>query len=240
MRERCRGPRTAPAAPGRLPSAAVIRRFLGWWAVLTLEFAVIYAGADFLVGHYPWRWHLYLNSELAVPLVPGMAFFYLSAILIVPLAPFVLRTRAELDALARSIAIEILAAGACFVLVPTELGYAPVASVTGESPWLPWLHFADLVNLDYNAVPSLHVALFVTCAGVYFARLRGFARLALGVWTLATALSTVLTHQHHAIDVLTGAALGYWAVVRALRSTAPLLPFVTNPRTDPEEGQCCP
>jgi hypothetical protein len=69
--------------------------------------------------------------------------------------------------------------------------------------------------LDHNAVSSLHVALSCACAAAYAGRCGRIGKALLGTWAAAIALSTLLTHQHHLLDVVTAIALaaaGKWLV----------------------------
>jgi hypothetical protein len=70
-----------------------------------------------------------------------------------------------------------------------------------------WLYrFADTVNLEYNMVPSLHVAFAVSCALSY-------SRISWPwlwwSWAAAIALSTLLCHQHHLLDLVAGVVFAW-------------------------------
>lgn len=228
-------PRAAGAL--HLPSRELLLRFVRLWAPLALLFATVYAGADFLTSLHAWRIHLYLTGELAVPLLPAMVLPYMSVYLGMLLAPCVLKTCAELDALAAALAEVIVIAGIAFLLLPAELGFVPVAeslpaTATGNGGFLGrTLLLADRLNLDYNAVPSLHVALLIGCLGAYFARVRIGGRILLTLWIVLVAASTLLTHQHHLIDVAAGIALGVWGARRALGRSGLLLRWCDGGRT---------
>ena len=66
---------------------------------------------------------------------------------------------------------------------------------------------SDRLNLDYNLVPSLHVALAAVCLQAFWEGRSMPVRVALVLWGLALALSTIFTHQHHVLDVVAGAVL---------------------------------
>ena len=66
---------------------------------------------------------------------------------------------------------------------------------------------ADTMNLEYNLVPSLHVAMSIVCVDIYSRRAGYFVKSVLWVWGCAIALSTLVTHQHHVLDVITGFVL---------------------------------
>jgi membrane-associated phospholipid phosphatase len=213
----------------RWPSETVLLRFVQLWALLTVLFVTVYAGADFLTSLHNWRIHPYFAGELAIPLLPVMVVPYMSVYLPMLLAPLVLKTSAELDALAIALAKVIVIAGIGFLLLPVELGFAPVAetlpgTATGTEGFLGrTLLLADRLNLDYNAIPSLHVALLTACLGTYLARVRLGARIGFALWVALVAASTLLTHQHHLIDVAAGMGLGIWGARCALRRAGLLL-----------------
>ncbi len=198
------------------PGWAHVRHFLILWLLVSVVFAVIFGGAEILTAHRDTRLHLFLPGELHIPLVPPMVLAYMSLYLIWVPAPFILRTRAEINRLALTLSKVILAAGVAFVLLPAELGFPPLsAEIAALDPvsaqrWGDLLRFADLLNLDFNLVPSLHAALFVTTAGIYARRVGPLGLALLGLWALFFVTSTVLAHQHHVIDAITGVALGLW------------------------------
>ena len=92
-----------------------------------------------------------------------------------------------------------------FVLLPTQVQRPTVDVGSGHSADM----YRNMVEIDEppaNAAPSLHVSL--TCLLAWAVR-RDYPR-----WTLAAFgsvaivwLSTLLTHQHHLIDVATGVLL---------------------------------
>ena len=63
---------------------------------------------------------------------------------------------------------------------------------------------ADRLNLTYNLVPSLHVALSLACIAAFSTRTAPVGKTLLWIWATGIAISTILTHQHHVIDVVTG------------------------------------
>jgi protein-tyrosine phosphatase len=68
------------------------------------------------------------------------------------------------------------------------------------------------MDAPHNLFPSLHIALRVVLAATYAAHTRGLLKLLCQVWFSLIALSTVLTHQHHLVDVAGGAVLGGFAL----------------------------
>jgi membrane-associated phospholipid phosphatase len=134
-----------------------------------------------------------------------MVWIYLSINLVFLAIPFVLRTRREILALWATLAIVILVAGCCFLLLPSQLAYPPPGDLGASGAAF---RLADRINLHYNLLPSLHVALTVCCVAALSPRAPRPGRMLLWTWALAMSVSTLLTHQHHVLDVLTGFALG--------------------------------
>ena len=67
---------------------------------------------------------------------------------------------------------------------------------------------ADVMNLERNDLPSLHVAFAFTLAMAFAPRARPVGRVLLYAWAIVTALSTLLTRQHHVLDVAGWRAAG--------------------------------
>ena len=173
-----------------------------WGTLVTVWFALVYGGADWLTANRSLRIPVHTSWELAIPLMPGWVSVYMSIYLVFLAAPLALPTVRQIRALALAECLLILVAGVCFLLLPSELAYPPLPSDLGV--WTGLFGVADWLNRDYNLAPSLHVALTVICVSAYAYR----AKLFWWSWAALVAVSTVLTHQHHLFDVVTGWALG--------------------------------
>jgi hypothetical protein len=191
-----------------------LRHFFVLWAAVTIEFVIVFFGADFVTAHRPERLHAFLPFELSIPLIPSMVIAYMSIYLIWIPAPFVLHKRHQVNRLGLALALVILVSGIGFLAFPAELGFPPMSDDLAQldpgaaNRWGSWLRLADRLNLDYDLIPSLHAALFVTTAGAYAHQAGRVGRVVLGLWAAAVVASTVLTHQHHLIDAIAGLALG--------------------------------
>jgi protein-tyrosine phosphatase/membrane-associated phospholipid phosphatase len=150
------------------------------------------------VGSYVFAW------ERHTPFVPALIIPYMSIDLFFVLAPFLTRSARELRTLTLRIAATILLAGACFLLFPLKFAF--------ERPHVDGplgLIFNNFRNMDlpFNQCPSLHVALWAILIGVYTRSTRGLLRIAIVIWFVLILFSTVLTYQHHFIDVVGGFVL---------------------------------
>ncbi len=181
-----------------------------------LWFLLVYGGADWLTARRALRIPVHFDAELLIPLVPGMTVFYMSLYGMFLLAPFVLRTRRDFAAAVRALALAVGAAGIAFLLIPAQLAYPPVRE-DQLGIWAGLFHAADELNLTYNLVPSLHVAFAVICASMLSKHASRPGRIGLWLWASLIAASTVLTHQHHLLDVAAGWLLGAVCVLTAGR-----------------------
>jgi membrane-associated phospholipid phosphatase len=169
--------------------------------LVSLWFGLVFVGADWLTAHRVARIRVHLDAELGLPLVPAFLIVYMSLYPLFLAVPFVLRTRREATSLAIAQFVTILIAGVGFLLVPGQLAYAPPSNL---GRWAPLFHFADRLNLDYDLVPSLHVAMSIVCIEAYSRHAGLPGRIVLRTWGALIAASTLLTHQHHVLDVVTG------------------------------------
>jgi membrane-associated phospholipid phosphatase len=196
------------------PAAAPFLAWPGWphfaralaqGTGVALWFLLVYGGCDWLTEQRTFRVRVHFEVELAMPLVPGMVVFYLSIYLLFWMAPFVLRTRHVLTAYNWTLAVVILTAGIGFLLFPAELAFPPAEDA---GAWTELLDMARRISLHYNLAPSLHVGLAVTCVSIFAGRAPLVGKVLLWAWAGAIAASTLLTHQHHVVDVVSGWLLG--------------------------------
>jgi membrane-associated phospholipid phosphatase len=190
---------------------------------VTLWFLAVYGGADLLTARRGFRVPVHFSAEPRIPFVPAMTVFYMSLYGLFLLAPFILRTRREFTAAAVTIAAAIAAGGIGFLLFPAELAFAPVRE--GQlGAWAGMYHAADALNLTYNLLPSLHVAFAVICVAIFSPRAPRPVKTLLWLWAALIAVSTVLIHQHHVLDVVTGWLLAVVCVRAVFRRAVRSLP----------------
>ncbi|HXR05004.1 MAG TPA: phosphatase PAP2/dual specificity phosphatase family protein [Verrucomicrobiae bacterium] len=187
-------------------------------------FMVVYGGCNWITAHRSDVGTWYYSWERFIPFVPVMIIPYMSIDLFFVAGPFLCHSREELRALARRIAFAILAAGACFLLLPLKIAVA-CPQVNG---WMGALfNFLHGFDQPYNLVPSLHITLRTILADLYARHTRGALRVASHVWFSLIGFSTLLTYQHHVADVIGGFILA--AVCFYLfRETSARLPVIPN------------
>jgi len=167
-------------------------------------FAWVYAGADVLTSHRAARVRLYFSQELSIPFVPESVVVFITLYLLFLAAPFILRERNDFFALAMTGNLVILVSGFGFLLIPAQLGY-PAPKDLGVFPRLFGL--VDRLNLTYDLVPSLPAALSTLCVAAFASKANQTWKFFLWIWAVAIAVSGLLMHQHHVIDVVAGIAL---------------------------------
>jgi hypothetical protein len=185
------------------PGWALLTQMLWLTLFVTLWWVIVYHGANWLTEVRSYRLRVHLDAELAMPFVPSFILAYLSMDLVFLPAPFILRSRRELQALALSLVVVTAVAGVSFLLFPAELAYPPC----DPGAWSALFTIARELALTYNMVPSLHVAMSCIGLAAYATHGGPAGKALLGTWAATIALSTLLTHQHHLLDVVTGLGL---------------------------------
>ncbi|PID65481.1 MAG: phosphoesterase [Gammaproteobacteria bacterium] len=109
--------------------------------------------------------------------------------------------------------VELLFACLCFLLLPVQMEYLP-----GDSSgfWQPLFNFSTTLSMANNHFPSLHVA-FACTAGLALRQVVCRWQLLLIIlWIVLIAISTVMIHEHHLLDVLAGGllAIGAETIIR--------------------------
>ena len=189
-----------------------------------LLFSVVYNACNWIttlradVGVWTFPW------EFRIPFVPWMIIPYWSLDFFFIGAFFLCSSHRELEVLGKRIVLAILVGGACFLVLPLR-NLFPRRAVEGFSGLL----FGLLRSFDqpHNLFPSLHIAFRTLFAEHYARHTRGWLRRGVQAWFSLIGLSTLLTYQHHVMDVLGGFLL---AVVcfHAFREAATAAPRARN------------
>ena len=144
------------------------------------------------------------ERERNIPFVPLMIIPYMSIDLFFIAAPFLCRDRAELRLFARRVMLTVVVACTVFLLLPLKMGVDRPAADGWLGAIFDWFRSMDQ---PHNLFPSLHIALGVMLAELYARKSRGLLRWVIIAWFLLVGVSTVLTYQHHVIDLVGGFAL---------------------------------
>ena len=201
-------------------------RFLAWPGLsglrLTLPlsylffkiFYSVYGGASLLAKLRRPHVDFYFPWEMRLPFLPSWTLVYLTVPLLLLLTPFVLRTWRPFMPFFPTLTAETLVAGVVFLAVPLAQAYPPRVA----SGFLGGVfHMADRLNLDYNKLPSLHMAFAVTAAIVFGRRCGWLGRTLFALWIVAVSASGMLIHEHQVLDLAAGLALGLAGVATVQR-----------------------
>lgn len=195
------------------PGARHVAFTLALQVIGFLWFYLVYGATDFVTGLHDWRVPVHLEVELAIPFVPGMTVAYSSLYPMFWLVPFALRTRAEVSTFFRVYCAEVAIAGVFFLLIPASPAFPP-HDEQDLGPFAAMFANADRFNLTYNMAPSLHVAFASTTAWMLTRKASHPVRAFFFAWAALICASTVLTHQHHLVDIAGGLVLAALCVRR--------------------------
>jgi membrane-associated phospholipid phosphatase len=182
-------------------------RFLFIFGVLFLS---VFVGLGMLSARFRVPMTLYMPWETRIPCLPWMVWIYFSLYTLF-LLPLLHMTPVQMATLTRQSIVTLLVAGIGFLALPGQVGF-PLTSYPGINGAI--LSFLDDLSTKTgrNLVPSLHVAfsalILLGCRDLLLPPLTWIY----GVWLVLMCASTVLTHQHHLLDVAAG--LGLAVMVR--------------------------
>ncbi|MFP3456996.1 phosphatase PAP2 family protein [Psychrobacter sp. SIMBA_152] len=149
--------------------------------------------------------------DSAIPFIPAMIVPYSWSLILFVVSFFLVRTSTQLSLLSYRLILATIFACLIFYFYPARFSFSrPI-----PNDWTQFgYQFLQLVDKPFNQLPSLHVSYAILLgvslwdvAGSRKSWVSGAYRLLLtGICTLI-ALSTVLTYQHHLLDMLGGAVL---------------------------------
>lgn len=187
-----------------IPERENLKRSLLLAMGFLLLFYLVFGVCDLLASQRGFSFDIAMPWEKHIPLLDWTALVYLTIGPVMLLGPFVIRDPVEFRRAVNILTFELLLAAPLFVIFPAMASYP---AIHAASPFSGALALAGAINLDYNEVPSLHVAFAVTTAWLFSRNKRGAVKIGLGVWAAALCLSTLTTHQHNVIGVITGLVL---------------------------------
>lgn len=193
----------APRRP-LTPLIGRLATFTWWGSLVGIAFFAVYPTTNWLASLRNEHYSLFVAGELSMPFVPEFVWFYLSMYGLFLQPPFLLNPE-ELRRLAKELILSTGIAGLVFVAFPTRLGFAR----TLPEDELYHAIFEGLFAIDhpFNLVPSLHVVYTTAISLAVVFHIHSGPRVLLCCWWGAIVSSTVLVHQHHLLDVVTGVAL---------------------------------
>ena len=181
---------------------------------LSAAWTVAFTGLLFIVAYNVCNRLTGLRSDVGVwafswerywPVIPALIVPYWSEDLLFVIAPFLCRTREEIAVHRKRIVFCIVAGCIGFLLIPLRFAF-PRPHVDGLfAPMFAALYSFDL---PHNLFPSLHIALRTLLASIYLRTFAGSWRWLTRAWFSLIGISTLVTWQHHFVDVLGGFWLG--------------------------------
>ena len=202
--------------------------------LLSLLFVVGYGSTNWFTAQRPHEdvrtWYFSWEPTV-IPYVPLLIVPYMSIDVFFFLAAFLCRDERELRVFARRVVFSILVAVAFFLLMPLRLAWPERPHVGG---WFGSLVEASctapfLMEYPHNLFPSLHVALCVLLADLYARHTRGIVRILSHIWFSLIGIATILTWQHHFVDLAGGLLLAVFAFY-LFRESEARLAVVANVR----------
>ncbi|WP_394789285.1 phosphatase PAP2 family protein [Rhodoferax sp.] len=180
-----------------------------------LVFSVCYLLAGSMAQRQAISRSIALPFEIHIPFLPWLVLPYLSSWLFFCLAFFAVRSPDALRVLSHRLLLATVLGCLVFVLYPVYFGGPRPAVQPGVSA--VFFDLLGLLDRPYNQCPSLHVAFcLLLWPSLRDAMAPSWHRPLLATWLGLTAASTLFTYQHHLLDVVGGALLG-WACLRWIR-----------------------
>lgn len=179
-----------------------IKVFLIWGILVGIAFFGLYPLLNWYSSERQYTFGLYFSFELQIPFIASFIWLYFSMYLLLFTPLFLLNSNA-LRKLAIELIIATMVAAVIFLLIPCHLGFIRVIP---DTP-LYQLLYSQLFNLDhpYNLIPSLHVAFSTSIVLSLTANTKKHLSYLFYLWLIGIISSTILTHQHHLLDIITGA-----------------------------------
>jgi membrane-associated phospholipid phosphatase len=187
-----------------LPNKARLKEIAIWGALATVAFPLIYGVCNYLASQQTDFYKAYFQWELAIPLVPWMIYPYMSLNVLFVEAAFILKEGA-VKAYCLSLVASLFVAAFIFYFFPGELGFVRPDYVESYNDIFQGMYSIDK---PHNLFPSLHVTYSSLSAMAMIQQTKSKVFHAfMSLWVIVIALSVVLVHQHHVIDIVLGFVL---------------------------------
>ena len=189
------------------PSAQLTKDFFSLGTLLYLQFFLVYGGTNCLAAQSQNHYQVFFNWELSSPFIALFIYPYLSLSLFVILPLFYIQPQ-QLRSWVLSYMWLTFAAGAVFIILPTEL--AITRTISPDNTALIQYLFSLLYAFDqpHNLFPSLHIAYTTLALLIIISRRRINIWLWLIIsWWLLMLISVLLIQQHYLADIAAGLLL---------------------------------
>lgn len=183
---------------------------LGYGLAFLMYFYIFYGAASFLSDFTSKRYSVAFSWEKDIPFIPQTAWVYSSLSLLLVLCLFMIKDQKQLRRLFKILCAQVAIASLFFILFPIEKTF-PSRYAQDDLPLI--FLFADIINLNNNDFPSLHVCLAYTAVMIALKSQGLVISLIFYSWATMIAISTLLIHEHHLLDVIGGILLALLAVI---------------------------
>ena len=184
------------------------------FSTICFFFILMYGGASIASEFIPWFIEVDFPFEKNIPFYPSASILYLSLDFMVIAFLYRENWKKNIIDYELSLFFQTLMGAVFFVVLPVKTNF-PVRVPEGSFTAL--FHLADLLNFERNFLPSLHVSYAVTTA-FYWTKEKGMIhKTILGLWALSISISTMLIHEHHLLDVLSGFILAMISCMYVVR-----------------------
>lgn len=209
-----------------IPGVPAFRTRLRWAVIVTLYAAITYGVTNAIAQARGTTRCIALPGEMELPLVSWLVLPYLAVDIMLALSALCTISADQLRTLVRRLLWAFGVGNLIFLLLPLRCDFPRTIPDDWTAPLFHLLHFSDL---PYNQAPSAHIYEAMIVAPVYWARFpHPAARLGIMAVILLGSAGTVLTWQHHVLDVVTGILFGI-IVMRLIRPAGESPRFVSLP-----------
>lgn len=188
------------------PSREILAHNCLYGLILFGLFCVLYGLSNYFTGLHNYRFEIETTLDRQMPFIESMSFLYLSISPFMLMAIFVFRTKSEFMRIFYILLIQILIACVIFTLFPVAL---PTIQPNPDGLFAGFWRFSDTINLDYNELPSLHVAFAISLYFFYSRKTQWIGKIIIFLWSALIVLSSLLTHHHFIIGALGGVLLSF-------------------------------
>lgn len=191
------------------PNAPALRLRIAWCVAVIGGFLLLYDTTNWLASRSGTTRCLAFDWEFRLPRISWFVIPYWSIDILMALVALFTIRMGQLRVLLVRLAFILVVSCACFLLWPCVCGHQREIPDDWSALLFRLLHWFDM---PYNQAPSLHVSEAIVIAPVYLERLSQRYHRATVVWLASGCVGILFTHQHHLMDLLSGAVIGFLAV----------------------------
>lgn len=148
------------------------------------------------------------NIDSHIPFIDSMIVPYACSLPFFMASFFMVNTQVQLVRLTHKLLLATLLACLCFYAMPLQFSYDVSAQLTHSKHWQWAYQLLHSMDKPYNQLPSLHVVYaIVLLQSVWGSLASWLSKVAMTCLSVAIAVATVFTWQHHVLDLFAGVLL---------------------------------